>query len=245
MKRAIALPLAVVAATTLAFGAAAGISAATSSPTTFYACETPSGNVHSIGTAPHTCGHQAVVTWNSVGPTGPQGPTGATGPRGATGATGPMGATGSAGATGATGPAGTPGSSFLAGSSGDQVSTGNNGGGCGGFIGVGNCASADGVVGQAVAVSGTLQDLYVNLSAAPGSNGSGPIHERWQIDVFDAGVTIGTPIGCNIDGSATSCSDTVDSFPLNAGDLVTLEATETTLGGAATAAVVTWSVAVS
>lgn len=125
------------------------------------------------------------------------------------------------------------------------MSTGNNGSGCGGFIGVGNCAASDGVVGQVVAVTGTLHGLYVHLSAAPGSNASGAIHERWQIDVFDGGVTSGTAIGCNIDGSATSCSDTVDSYPLNAGDLATLEATETTVGGATTPAVVTWSVQVS
>jgi hypothetical protein len=92
-----------------------------------------------------------------------------------------------------------------------------------------------------VAVSGTLQNLYVHLSAAPGSG----IHERWQIDVFHGGVTVGTAIGCNIDDSAVSCSDTTDSFSLAAGDLVTLEATETTFGGASTPAIVTWSVQVS
>ena len=125
------------------------------------------------------------------------------------------------------------------------MSTGNNGlSGCGGFIGVGNCATFDHVVGQAIAVSGTLQDLYVHLSAAPGSGAFGPVHELWQIDVFHGGVTEGTSVACAIDDTAMSCSNTVDSIPVSAGDLVTLEASETTIGGATSAAIVTWSVGV-
>jgi hypothetical protein len=233
-----------VAISTIGLVAYAGIGAATPSPTTFYACMVHTKIIPGSITTDSslTCqGHEhggkegarwggkgdgTVVSWNSVGPQGPTGSTGAPGP---------------AGPPGPTGPTGSHGSSFIAGSSGNSTSVGNNGGGCGGFIGVGNCAASDGVVGQVVAVSGTLQNLYVNLSAAPGSG----IHERWQIDVFHGGVTEGTAIGCNIDGSAVSCSDTTDSFALAAGDLVTLEATETTLGGALTPAIVTWSAQVS
>jgi hypothetical protein len=253
MHRNIPRILGAIAVATVGLAAYAGVSAATPSPTTFYACMVHTKIIPgSITTDPSlTCGggkwegkggdHAGgkwggkgggkgdggtVVSWNSVGPQGP---------------TGPMGAPGPTGATGATGATGSHGSSFITGSSGNSTSIGNNGGGCGGFIGVGNCAVSDGDVGQVVAVSGTLQNLYVHLSAAPGSG----IHERWQIDVFHGGVTEGTAIGCNIDDLAVSCSDTTDSFSLTAGDLVTLEATETTLGGALTPAIVTWSVQVS
>jgi hypothetical protein len=137
--------------------------------------------------------------------------------------------------TGPPGPPGTPGSSFLAGSSGGQLSTGNNGSGCGGLIGVGSCAQVgnDGLVQQVIPVSGTLHDLYVTVSAAPGAG----VHERWALIVDGAG----TAVGCDVDNLATSCSDTTDSFPLAAGDTVWLEATETTIGGAAPAAV-SWSI---
>ena len=137
--------------------------------------------------------------------------------------------------TGPPGPPGTPGASFLAGSSGGQLSTGNNGSGCGGLIGVGSCEQIGnaGLVQQVVPVSGTLHDLYVTVSAAPGAG----VHERWALIVNGAG----TAVGCDIDDLATSCSDTTDSFPLAAGDRVWLEATETTVGGA-TSAAVSWSI---
>jgi hypothetical protein len=113
------------------------------------------------------------------------------------------------------------------------LSTGNNGPGCGGFIGVGSCAATKALVEQVVPVSGTLRNLYVHLSAAPGAG----VHERWAIIVNNAG----TFLFCDIDNLATSCSNTSIRFPLAAGDTVNLEATETTIGGAAPAAV-SWSV---
>ena len=82
-------------------------------------------------------------------------------------------------------------------------------------------------------MAGSLHDLYVNLSAAPGVGK----HERWAIIVNNAG----TALGCDIDDTATSCSNTTDSFPISPGDVITLEATQTTIGGAAPAAV-TWAV---
>jgi hypothetical protein len=84
------------------------------------------------------------------------------------------------GPPGPPGPPGTPGLSFLAGSSGGQLSTGNNGSGCGGLIGVGSCAQLGntGLVRQVIPVSGTLHDLYVTVSAAPGTG----VHERWALN---------------------------------------------------------------
>lgn len=139
------------------------------------------------------------------------------------------------GPPGPPGTPGTPGSSFLAGSSGGQLSTGNNGSGCGGLIGVGSCAPLGntGLVQQVIPVGGTLHDLHVTVSAAPGAG----VHERWALIVNGAG----TAVGCDIDNLATSCSDTTNSFPLTAGDTVWLEATETTVGGA-TPAAVSWAI---
>jgi hypothetical protein len=96
-----------VAAATLGLAAYAGVSAATPSPTTFYACMNTSTKVipGSITTSSSlTCGKgMAVVSWNSVGPQGPQGIQGIQGPKGATGSPGAPGTPGSTGPTGATG----------------------------------------------------------------------------------------------------------------------------------------------
>ena len=64
------------------------------------------------------------------------------------------------------------------------------------------------------------------------------MHETWAIIVNNV---IGTSITCDIDNLATSCSNTTDTFVLSPGDVVELEATETTIGGAAPAAV-SWAV---
>ena len=61
-------------------------------------------------------------------------------------------------------------------------------------------------------MAGSLHDLYVNLSAAPGVGK----HERWAIIVNNAG----TALGCDIDDTATSCSNTTDSFPISPGDVI-------------------------
>ncbi len=128
------------------------------------------------------------------------------------------------------------GKTFLAGSSGGQQTKGISFTGCGQYIGLGSCSNTQAVVEQVVPISGTLHDLYVHLSAAPGTG----VHERWQINVRSGG----TSLACNIDGTATTCNNTAVSFPVTAGDTVTLEASETTIGGAAPAAV-TWAVQVS
>ncbi len=72
-----------------------------------------SGELHLLTPTHSQCpAGMTPISWNAVGPTGPQGATGAkgdtgaTGPQGATGAKGDTGATGPQGATGAQGPAG-------------------------------------------------------------------------------------------------------------------------------------------
>ena len=116
MHRKIPRILGAMAAATLGLVAYAGISAATPSPTTFYACMNTSTKVipGSITTSSSlTCGKgMAVVSWNSVGPQGPQGiqgiqgDTGSQGVPGTPGTPGTPGAPGAPGAKGDTGPAG-------------------------------------------------------------------------------------------------------------------------------------------
>jgi Collagen triple helix repeat (20 copies) len=140
MRRKIPRILGAIAAASVALVAYAGISAATPSPTTFYACMNKTKDVvpGSITTSSSlNCGgSQVVVSWNSVGPrgaTGSQGPAGPSGPKGPTGSqgpagpTGPMGAPGSqgpAGPTGPTGPKGAPGSQGPAGPTGAKGAPG-------------------------------------------------------------------------------------------------------------------------
>ena len=87
---------------------AAGGTFAASNPATLYACYDVYGNVRMGDTAQCKLpGGGRLVSWGSVGPTGPtgaQGPTGATGPAGPTGAQGPTGPTGPPGPTGPAAP---------------------------------------------------------------------------------------------------------------------------------------------
>jgi hypothetical protein len=218
----------------LAVGAGIAIASIPDASGVIHACyKTSQGQTRIVQSAADCNPSETAVQWSQTGVAGPAGPPGPPGPTGPQGPTGPVGPTGPAGPAGPQGPPGTPGLSFLAGSSGGALSTGNNGAGCGGFIGVGSCSATKAPVEQVVPVSGTLRNLYVHLSAAPGVG----VHERWAIIVNNAG----TFLFCDIDGLATSCSNTTISFPLTAGDTVTLEATETTVGGAAPAAV-SWGV---
>ena len=203
-RKALVIPIGALAA--LAVGVGFAIASIPDASGVFHACyKKHQGQLRLVESASACHKSEKATSWSQTGPPGPPGPPG------------------------------TPGSSFLAGSSGGQLSTGNNGSGCGGLIGVGSCAQIgdEGLVQQVVPVSGTLHDLHVTVSVAPGAG----VHERWALIVNGAG----TAVGCDMDGLATSCSDTTNSFPLTAGDRVWLEATETTLGGGAPAAV-SWAI---
>lgn len=218
-RRALVLPAGVMAV--LALGVGLAVASIPDAGGVIHACyKQNQGQTRLVESASECLPSETAITWSQTGPQGPPGPQGPQGPQGPPG---PQGAPG------------TPGSSFLAGSSGGQLSTGNHGVGCGGLIGVGSCAplGSSGLVAQVVPVSGTLHDLHVHLSAAPGAG----VHVRWAIIVNGAG----TALGCDTDGAATSCSETGVSFPLSAGDNVWLEATQTTIGGA-TPAAVSWAV---
>lgn len=79
MRRKIPRVLGAIAVATFGLAAYAGISAATSSPTTFHAC-LHNGSLSNVSGSSHTCksGYKA-VSWNAVGPTGSKGAPGAPG----------------------------------------------------------------------------------------------------------------------------------------------------------------------
>jgi hypothetical protein len=143
--------LGAVGAVTLIAGAFAGVSAATSTPSTqSYTGCLEFGMIFNVavGSSPmHSCSRWATqISWNqSAGVAGPAGATGARGPKGSTGSQGPKGSTGTngpqgsagsggtvgaqgpKGATGSPGPQGVPGSAGATGPKGSTGSTGATG----------------------------------------------------------------------------------------------------------------------
>jgi len=111
----------VVAACVLAAGA---IYVLAESTTVYYGCVTKTTGVLRIVGASNTCkSNEYVISWNQMGPAGPQGlagpqgPAGPEGPAGADGAVGPAGADGAQGPAGPEGPAGPAGPEGPAGAS--------------------------------------------------------------------------------------------------------------------------------
>jgi hypothetical protein len=115
-------PRLVLLATLLALTVAASmtfIAAGQEQPATYYAC-LKNGSLSNVDTsAPSDCpGKGTTISWNQLGPAGPQGETGPAGPAGATGPQGPAGATGATGPAGPQGPTGATGPEGPAGASG-------------------------------------------------------------------------------------------------------------------------------
>jgi hypothetical protein len=120
MKKHVIRRVIVVVAVAAGVCTAAGLAWATSSDEgmTINACVANDGTLRIA--SPCKKGDTS-LSWNQVGPAGPQGPTGQTGQQGAIGATGPQGQTGATGPQGNPGPQGTAGS---AGPTGTQGATG-------------------------------------------------------------------------------------------------------------------------
>lgn len=122
-RRALCLAVA-----TIALGSAP---AAVAAGSTIYACVNKSSGQTQIVPAGATCNNNSsLVSWNVVGPMGPQGgqgpvgPIGPQGPAGPAGAVGPQGPAGSTGAAGATGPQGAPGPQGVTGAQGPAGTSG-------------------------------------------------------------------------------------------------------------------------
>jgi Collagen triple helix repeat (20 copies) len=96
--------IAVAAACLLAVGAGWAIAASTTSSATIRACASKRTGV--LRLAGKCKSSERSVSWNTVGPKGPQGTRGAQGPLGTQGVQGPQGSPGSQGAQGPPGPAG-------------------------------------------------------------------------------------------------------------------------------------------
>lgn len=167
----------------------------------------PTGPVGATGNASLDVGARG-----PQGPAGPQGVkgsvTGSTGPTGPTGTkTGPTGAKGATGPVGATAGAVSPNYPVLTGGSGLVLLPANT--------------DTKGVGANLVAVAGTLEDFYANVSVSPGA-----IASAWIVTVHDirGGVDTATPIHCTITGvGVTQCHDTSDSYAALAGDQITVE----------------------
>jgi len=170
----------------------------------------------------------------SEGPPGPYGATGATGPTGPTGATGPVGLTGPSG-TGPTGPGqgddfgiftgGTLGS-VIGANYGVQLSPGTSPL----YLGPGNGVAIDDDSAEVPLPGGTLSDLTVTVSVAPGGANS------YTFTADNLGAPL-TPT-CTISGTGRYCRDETHVATITDGEVVGVAATAT--AGAATTDVA-WS----
>jgi len=122
--------IAVVAALAFTMGAALTAFAVTPS-TVIYACvNQSSGAIHIVDGATPCSSNETKLVWNTEGPPGPQGNTGAqgaTGPKGDTGDQGPIGPQGNTGAQGIVGPQGATGPQGLQGPQGATGTAGQRG----------------------------------------------------------------------------------------------------------------------
>lgn len=90
------------------------------SPVTYYACD-KGGTLSLVATRPSKCTAGAVrISWNQVGPSGPQGARGMNGSTGKDGLSGPQGLPGLKGDTGSIGPQGLKGDNGVTGAQGTQ-----------------------------------------------------------------------------------------------------------------------------
>jgi concanavalin A-like lectin/glucanase superfamily protein/collagen triple helix repeat protein len=153
------------------------------------------------------------------GPIGPSGPVGSQGPTGATGAQGPVGPPGPVGPQGPTGVIGATGTAGANGTSGSAIggnypNTGNNN-----FLMPWGATTSGTEANVSVPLpSGTASKLVVNLTAAPGAGGSATIRIR-----KNGG---NTALTCTVSGTATTCTDTVNSVSFSDGDLLSILYTE-------------------
>lgn len=153
------------------------------------------------------------ANWDLIAQQGDTGATGATGAMGAQGLMGPPGPAGPQGPTGATGATGPPGANGTSGSAigGNYPSnTGNNE-----FLMPWGVTSSGTEANASVPLpAGTASKLVVSLTAAPGTGGSVTIRIR-----KNAG---NTALTCTVSGTATTCTDTVNSVTFSDGDLLSI-----------------------
>ncbi len=178
----IALALAAVALLAVAGGAYA----ATANKTISICVKKKGGSLYK---ASRCARGDAKLTWNEVGPTGPQGATGA---KGATGDTGATGATGANGATGATGARGVQGNTGVQGAIGPQ-----------GPPGVSNYS----VESQTTIVSSSASVGSVTATCPAGDRvlgGGGGVPTPTAMVVFSSAPASGPTVGWTVEAGTTT-----------------------------------------
>ncbi len=164
----------------------------------------PTGSTGATGaTGAGTTG--ATGATGATGPTGATGVTGATGPTGVTGATGPTGSTGATGASGSS----TPINWGSYGTSAVNLLTLN--GLFGPLFGTGVPGATETLVQSTVSVATSITNLYVNT----GNIGAG---DTLTVTLRKNGSS--QTLTCQIPASGTTCTDTIHSVTVAAGDLV-------------------------
>lgn len=164
----------------------------------------------------------------SQGPSGPQGvpglqgepgPQGIPGPEGPPGPPGPQGPPGPIGPAGPPGEAGPPGPPGLNGTSGSAIGGNYANTASNTFLMPwGSTSNATEANANVPLPSGTASKLVVSLTAAPGAGGSATIRIRKN--------GINTVLTCTVAGTATTCTDMVNSVVFGDGDLLSILYTE-------------------
>ena len=82
---------------------------------------------------------------------------------------------------------------------------------------------------QVMPTAGVIKNLFIALSAAPGTAGGG---QSYQFDVYKNGLVASPSLSCTISETATTGSDTTHSITYAAGDTIEIAATPTNTPGA-------------
>ena len=154
---------------------------------------------------------------------GPQGPAGADG---AVGPAGPQGPTGLSGHTAA----------VVLGSSYFNVATGNN---AITYVGIGESNGTENKVAIASPLGGTVSGFRVRSNVAP-DNGGGTQAYTVTLRLNNASTTL----TCTLSETTTSCSDTVNTAAITAGNAMAVMVQESG-SGTPIAVSVTWSLTIS
>jgi hypothetical protein len=160
----------------------------------------------------------AVGSQGSQGNTGTQGAVGSQGLQGNVGAQGPqgnIGATGPQGVVGTQGPLGPSFVPFFGSTAGRNISSTT----ATRYAGIGDDDATETVVQLPLPVSGTLRNLRVRASVAPGAAGGSV--QQWTFTVRINGAN--TALSCVVAETATACSDLANSLLITEGQLISMQ----------------------
>jgi hypothetical protein len=159
-----------------------------------------------------------------IGPQGPQGTQGSKGDTGDIGPVGPQGPAGVQGEKGDKGDTGAVGPAIMMGTSGGTTFSSANL--RYGIFGGSGISSTEANVQQVLPVAASASNLYVRISAQPGSGNSYTFTLRKN--------SADTSLSCSISGTATVCSNSSGAVSFSAGDLISIEITPSSNPASAT-----------